>query len=163
MQFDINSKIYTDFESFEPVLKKWRANGDSIVFTNGCFDIIHHGHVYSLQKSADFGTKLIVGLNSDDSVRIIKGEGRPVFDIEARSLIMASFVFVDAVIVFEEETPAKLIAQILPDVLVKGSEYALHEVVGFETVLQNGGKVERLDLVEGISTSEMVEKIKRLE
>jgi D-beta-D-heptose 7-phosphate kinase/D-beta-D-heptose 1-phosphate adenosyltransferase len=163
MQFDISSKIFTDFESFESTLKKWRENGDSIVFTNGCFDIIHHGHVYSLQKSSDFGTKLIVGLNSDDSVRILKGKDRPIFDIEARSLIMASFVFIDAVIVFEEETPAKLIAQILPDVLVKGSEYALHEVVGFETVLQNGGKVERLDLIQGISTSEMIRRIKQLE
>ena len=96
-------------------------------------------------------------------MRILKGKDRPIFDIEARSLIMASFVFIDAVIVFEEETPAKLIAQILPDVLVKGSEYALHEVVGFETVLQNGGKVERLDLIQGISTSEMIRRIKQLE
>jgi rfaE bifunctional protein nucleotidyltransferase chain/domain len=163
MQFDVHSKIYNDFESFESLLKKWRSNGDSIVFTNGCFDIIHHGHLDSLIKSSAFGTRLVVGLNSDNSVKRFKGEGRPVFHIEARSMIMASFVFVDAVVVFEEDTPAELIAQILPDVLVKGSEYELHEVVGYETVLRNGGRVERIDLVPEISTTEIIKRIKRLE
>ena len=163
MKFDICSKIFTDFKSFEPTLKAWRSAGETIVFTNGCFDIIHHGHVDSLLKSAGFGTRLIVGLNSDKSVRILKGEGHPVLDVDARAKMMAAFVFVDAVIVFGEATPAKLIAHILPDVLVKGKEYTLSEIAGHETVLQHGGKVERLDLVPGISTSEMIRRIKMLD
>ena len=163
MKFDICSKIFTDYQSFEPVLKKWRSAGETIVFTNGCFDIIHHGHVDSLLKSADYGTLLIVGLNSDESVRILKGEGHPVLDVNARAKMMAAFVFVDAIIVFSEETPADLIARIIPDVLVKGKEYELAEIAGQETVLQHGGKVERLDLVPGISTSEMIRRIKMLD
>jgi D-glycero-beta-D-manno-heptose 1-phosphate adenylyltransferase len=163
MKFDICSKIFTDYQSFEPILKKWRSAGETIVFTNGCFDIIHHGHVDSLLKSADYGTRLIVGLNSDESVRILKGEGHPVLDVHARAKMMAAFVFVDAIIVFAEETPADLIGRILPDVLVKGKEYELEEIAGHETVLQHGGKVERLDLVPGISTSEMIRRIKMLD
>ena len=163
MKFDICSKIFTDFESFEPLLKEWRSAGETIVFTNGCFDIIHHGHVDSLLKSAGFGTRLVVGLNSDESVRVLKGEGHPVLQVEARSKMMAAFVFVDAVIVFGEETPAELIAKIIPDVLVKGKEYELADIAGHETVLNHGGRVERLDLVAGISTSEMIKRIKMLD
>ncbi|SHF56602.1 rfaE bifunctional protein, domain II [Mariniphaga anaerophila] len=163
MKFDIQTKIFTDFESFEPTLKKWRAQGDSVVFTNGCFDIIHHGHVDSLLKSSALGTHLIVGLNSDESVTLLKGRGRPVLNVDARASLLAAFVFVDAVIIFPEETPARLIKQIVPDVLVKGKEYELHEIAGHETVLQNNGKVERLDLVSGISTSELIARIKNLD
>ena len=163
MKFDIQTKIFTDFEAFEPTLKKWKADCESTVFTNGCFDIIHHGHVDSLMKSAEFGTRLIVGLNSDESVRVLKGEGRPVLNVDARASLLAAFIFVDAVIVFHEETPARLIAQIIPDVLVKGKEYELHEIAGHETVLEHGGKVERLDLVSGISTSELITRIKNLD
>ena len=163
MKFDIRTKIFNDFESFKPILKKWKADKETIVFTNGCFDIIHHGHVDSLLKSADFGTKLIVGMNSDESVTLLKGKGRPVLNAEARADLLAAFVFVDEVIVFPEETPARLIGQIIPDVLVKGKEYALHEIAGHDTVLKSGGKVERLDLVSGISTSEMIKRIKILD
>ena len=163
MKFDICSKIFFDFESFEPKLNEWKASGETIVFTNGCFDIIHHGHVDSLLKSASFGSRLVVGLNSDESVRLLKGEGHPVLDVNARSKMMAAFVFVDAVIVFREETPEQLIGRIIPDVLVKGKEYTLEEIAGHETVLQHGGKVERLDLVPGISTSEMIKRIKMLD
>jgi D-glycero-beta-D-manno-heptose 1-phosphate adenylyltransferase len=162
MIMNLHLKIFPDFKSFEPVLKEWKTKGETIVFTNGCFDIIHHGHVHSLLKSAGFGSRLIVGLNSDDSVRLLKGEGRPLFNSEARATILAAFEFVDAVIVFPEETPSKLIAQIIPDVLAKGKEYALEEIAGHETVLQNGGKVERLDLVSGISTSDLINRIKTL-
>ena len=163
MEYDITSKIYSSFELFEPKLNQWRNSGDRIIFTNGCFDIIHHGHVDSLLKAASFGKRLIVGLNSDKSVRILKGTGHPVLEIDARSKMIAAFVFVDAVIIFEEETPVKLISQILPNVLVKGKEYKLEEIAGHEIVLQNGGTVERLDLVPGISSSEMIRKIKQLE
>jgi D-glycero-beta-D-manno-heptose 1-phosphate adenylyltransferase len=162
MEMDLHLKIFPDFKSFEPVLKKWKTKGETIVFTNGCFDIIHHGHVDSLLKSAGFGSRLIVGLNSDDSVRLLKGEGRPLFNSEARATILAAFAFVDAVVIFQEETPAELISQIIPDVLVKGEEYALEEIAGHETVLEHGGKVERLKLVDGISTSELITRIKNL-
>ena len=156
------SKIFQDFKTFEPLLQIWKGSNNTIVFTNGCFDIIHHGHVDSLQKSAAFGTRLIVGLNSDESVRILKGKHRPVFDEMARAEILAAFECVDAVIIFREETPAELIAQIIPDVLVKGKEYQIHEIAGHDTVLKNGGKVETLDLVKGISTSKIIKRIKKL-
>ncbi len=158
-----SNKVYDSFAAFEPVLNEWKAQNETLVFTNGCFDIIHHGHVDSLKKSAAFGTKLIVGLNSDESVRIIKGKNRPVIEQQGRATILAAFEFVDAVVVFGEETPAELIAKIIPDVLVKGREYKIHEIAGHDTVLANGGKVETLDLVPGISTSELIKKIKTLD
>lgn len=163
MQSDINSKIFQNFPAFQATLESWKANNETIVFTNGCFDIIHHGHVDSLQKSAGLGSKLIVGLNSDQSVELLKGKNRPVMSETARAIILAAFVFVDAVIIFSEETPADLIAHILPDVLVKGNEYKIHEIAGHETVLSYGGKVITLDLIPGVSTSDLIEKIKTLE
>ena len=163
MNLMTRSKIFHDFRSFEPLLKIWKGSNNSIVFTNGCFDIIHHGHVDSLQQSASLGTKLIVGLNSDRSVKLLKGENRPVFDVMAKALILAAFECVDAVIIFDEETPADLIAEINPDVLVKGKEYKIHEIAGHDTVLKNGGKVITLDFVEGVSTSDLIEKIKKIE
>ena len=163
MEFEIQNKIFTGYNLFEPVLHEWRKRGETLVFTNGCFDLLHHGHVDSLLKSAGFGTKLIVGLNSDRSVTNLKGKGRPLLGVKARATLLAAFGFVDAVVVFEEETPAALIAFIVPDVLVKGSEYKLHEIAGHDTVLQNGGRVERLDLVAGISTSELIGRIKNLD
>ncbi len=162
MGFDIHSKIFFNYLELEPVLKGWKAAGEVIAFTNGCFDIIHHGHVDSLMKSASFGTRLIVGLNSDASVHLLKGEGRPVLDAGARATILASFAFVDAVVIFDQATPAELIAQIIPNVLVKGEEYTVDEIAGHEVVLENGGKVERLKLVEDISTSELINRIKNL-
>jgi D-glycero-beta-D-manno-heptose 1-phosphate adenylyltransferase len=163
MRVNIYSKIFNDYESFGPTLQKWKTEKETVVFTNGCFDIIHHGHIDSLLKSAGLGTKLIVGLNADESVRKLKGKGRPVLHENARAIVIASFVFVDAVIIFGEETPAALISKILPDVLVKGKEYAIEEIAGHDTVLQHGGKVERLDLIPGISTSDMIKRIKSLE
>lgn len=163
MNYDIQSKIYADFKTFKPTLKAWRAAGDTVVFTNGCFDIIHHGHVDSLQKSAAFGSKLIVGLNSDKSVEILKGKNRPVFNQDARAMMIAALAFVDAVVVFADETPADLIALINPDFLVKGKQYEIHEIAGHETVLANGGRVETLDLVPDISTSEVIRRIKELD
>jgi len=163
MKFKFESKIYYDFQTFEATLRKWKSDNETIVFTNGCFDILHYGHLDSLLKSAHLGTKLIVGLNSDKSVEILKGKNRPVFDVKSRASMIAAFVFVDAVIVFEEETPADLIAQIIPDVLVKGKQYEIHQIAGHDTVLKNGGKVITLDLVPNVSSSEIVEKIKSLD
>ncbi|MDD2382107.1 MAG: adenylyltransferase/cytidyltransferase family protein [Mariniphaga sp.] len=163
MKCDIHKKIFYQVDLFASTIEEWKKNGESVVFTNGCFDIIHHGHVDSLMKSSVFGDRLVVGLNSDESVKFLKGEGRPVLPVEARALLLASFVFVDAVVVFHEETPARLIARLIPDVLVKGSEYELHEIAGHDTVLQHGGSVERLELVQGISSSELIQRIKMLD
>jgi len=163
VDYDIYSKIYSDFDSFSSVLEKWKENNEEIVFTNGCFDIIHLGHVDSLLNSAKLGTKLIVGLNSDESVTRLKGKGRPILNLEARTTLLAAFVFVDAVIIFTEDTPENLIAQILPDLLVKGNEYTIDEIAGHKTVLEHGGIVKTLDLVPGVSTTQMIEKIKNLD
>ncbi len=163
MKINIDSKIFPDFKSFENTLQTWRTNKETIVFTNGCFDIVHHGHVDSLVKSAEMGTKLIVGLNSDKSVEILKGRNRPILSTESRAIVLAAFCFVDAVIVFTEETPADLIALILPDILVKGNQYKIYEIAGSDTVLAHGGKVEMLELVAGISTSDIIDKIKTLD
>jgi D-beta-D-heptose 7-phosphate kinase/D-beta-D-heptose 1-phosphate adenosyltransferase len=163
MKFNIEAKIFPDFSSFESMLKQWKADKETIVFTNGCFDIIHHGHIDSLLKSAEMGTKLVVGLNSDNSVTLLKGRNRPVFDVKARAIMLAAMGFVDAVVTFSEETPSELIAQIIPDILVKGKEYAIHEIAGHETVLRHGGKVETLDLVPDISTSLVISRIKLLD
>ena len=162
MNFKTKAKIFRDFESFSPLLQIWKGSNNTIVFTNGCFDLIHHGHVDSLQQSAAMGTKLIVGLNSDKSVQMLKGEKRPILGEVERATVLAAFEMVDAVVLFNEETPAELIAKIVPDVLVKGAQYEIHEIAGHDTVLNNGGSVETLELVEGISTSDLIERIKKL-
>lgn len=144
------------------MLQIWKGSNNTVVFTNGCFDLIHHGHVNSLQSAAAYGTKLVVGLNSDASVRKLKGENRPILGVMERATVLAAFEAVDAIVIFEEETPAELIRKILPDVLLKGEEYEIEEIAGHDTVLKKGGRVERLELVEGISTSELIERIKRL-
>ncbi len=163
MKINIDSKIFPDFKSFENTLNTWKDNNEKIVFTNGCFDIVHHGHVDSLVKSAEMGTRLIVGLNSDKSVEILKGRNRPVLSVQSRAIVLAAFCFVDAVVIFSEETPADLVAQIIPDVLVKGNQYKIHEIAGSDTVLAHGGKVETLELVPDISTSDIIDKIKTLD
>ncbi len=162
MNLTTKAKIFRDFESFSPLLQIWKGSNNTIVFTNGCFDLIHHGHVDSLQQSAAMGTKLIVGLNSDTSVQMLKGEKRPILGEMERASVLAAFECVDAVIIFNEETPAKIIAEIIPDILVKGAQYEIHEIAGHDTVLNNGGTVETLDLVDGISTSDLIERIKKL-
>jgi len=162
MNSTINKKIFTEYSSFAGTLKEWKNNNETLVFTNGCFDIIHHGHVDSLQKCANLGTRLIVGLNSDKSVKMMKGEGRPIIDEMGRAKVLAAFEFVDAVVIFNEETPAEIIAKIIPQVLVKGKQYEIHEIAGHDTVLNNGGKVVTLDLVPGISSSDIIQKIKNL-
>lgn len=162
MNLTTKAKIFRDFESFYPLLQIWKGSNNAIVFTNGCFDLIHHGHVDSLQQSAAMGTKLIVGLNSDKSVQMLKGEKRPILGEMERAIVLAAFECVDAVIIFNEETPAEIIAEIVPDVLVKGAQYEIHEIAGHDTVLNNGGTVETLDLVDGISTSDLIERIKKL-
>lgn len=155
----IHSKIFERTEDFLPILRQWRKAGDVVVFTNGCFDLVHRGHIDSLAKAAEFGDRLIVGLNSDNSVRLLKGETRPLVDQQSRAVLLASMLMVDAVVLFEEETPYNLIKSLLPDVLVKGSDYRLEEIAGHDVVLAAGGKVERIELTEGFSTSDIIQKI----
>lgn len=156
----VQSKIYPNAAAFLPVLTQWKQAGDTVVFTNGCFDLVHRGHIESLSKAGDLGTRLIVGLNSDASVKMLKGENRPVVDEQSRAILIAALSMVDAVVIFGEETPYELISALVPDVLVKGSEYQLEEIAGFDVVLAVGGRVERIELTEGFSTTDLIKKIK---
>lgn len=156
----IQSKIFPNAQSFNSVLNHWKQAGAVVVFTNGCFDLVHRGHIDSLTKAAALGDRLIVGLNSDASVKLLKGENRPMIDQQSRAILLASLLMVDAVVLFDNETPYELIRNIQPDVLVKGSEYKIEEIAGFDIVLARGGRVERIDLTEGFSTSDLIKKIK---
>jgi rfaE bifunctional protein nucleotidyltransferase chain/domain len=156
----IQTKIFASAQQFLPVLDHWKKAGEKVVFTNGCFDLVHRGHIDSLSKAADLGDRLIVGLNSDASVRLLKGANRPLIDEQSRAILLASLLMVDAVVIFDEETPYQLIEQVVPDVLVKGSEYQVEEIAGYDVVLAAGGKVQRLSLTEGFSTSGLIQKIK---
>lgn len=137
----------------------WHYMGLKVVFTNGCFDIVHYGHVDYLSKAANLGNKLVVGLNTDASVRKLKGDCRPVQDELSRAHILASMFFVDAVVLFNEDTPYELIKTLEPDILVKGSDYKIDQIIGADVVLAKGGKVETIDFVEGYSTSNIINKI----
>ncbi len=153
------NKIYTK-EVLSKRIAVWRFLGRKIVFTNGCFDILHLGHIDYLSKASDLGNVLIIGLNSDMSVKKIKGKSRPVNDENSRKMILASLSFVDAVILFDEETPYELIKFINPDVLVKGSDYKPDDIVGADIIKANGGKIITIDLVPGYSTSAIEKRIK---
>jgi len=130
------------------------------VFTNGCFDILHRGHVEYLSRAADMGERLVIGLNTDSSVSRLKGPGRPVNDESARAMVLAALSFVDAVVLFDEDTPYELITLLRPDVLVKGSDYSLDQIVGADIVLAGGGRVETLDYIPGYSTTAIEERIR---
>ena len=159
----VKNKIITDVNSveFERMLAYWRFRKDKIIFTNGCFDIVHRGHVEYLAKASNLGDVLIVGLNSDTSVSRLKGSCRPLLDEYSRAMILAVMRFVEKVIIFEEDTPYNLIKKIQPDILVKGGDYDEETIVGADIVKAKGGKVVRIDFVEGYSTSSIVEKIKK--
>jgi len=150
-------KIVTLSEAIT-IREKIKKNGEKIVFTNGCFDILHKGHIFYLKESAKLGDYLFVGINSDSSVKIIKGENRPIFSEMERALILSSLEFVDYVIIFNEETPINLIKNLLPDILVKGGDYELKDIVGSDCVKENGGVVMTIPFLEGFSTSEILKK-----
>ncbi|MBR4688829.1 MAG: D-glycero-beta-D-manno-heptose 1-phosphate adenylyltransferase [Bacteroidales bacterium] len=152
-------KIVT-LEEAAKIVASWKQAGETIVFTNGCFDIIHKGHVYYLAQARELGTRLILGLNTDESIKKLKGADRPVKELESRALTIASFEYIDLVIPFSEDTPLNLISTLLPDVLVKGSDYAIENIVGAKEVLANGGKVKTIDFVDGFSTTHYFKKIK---
>jgi len=158
-KFDLLSKkIATSKEELLRLVNIYKFQNKKIVFSNGCFDIIHRGHIEYLAKAASFGDVMIIGLNTDSSVSRLKGENRPVQDEKARALVIASLSFVDNIILFDEDTPFELINYLKPDILVKGSDYSVETIVGADIVLENGGKVETIDLVEGYSTSNIIEK-----
>ena len=138
----------------------WRFKSEKIVFTNGCFDLLHLGHIDYLAKTADEGHRLIVGLNSDDSTRRLKGAHRPINDQIQRSMIIASLHFVDAVVIFDEDTPLELIKKVQPDILVKGADYTPENIIGAEIVLGRGGIVKTIPFLPGYSTTGIEARIK---
>jgi D-beta-D-heptose 7-phosphate kinase/D-beta-D-heptose 1-phosphate adenosyltransferase len=153
-------KVAGDLPALLAALAARRAAGERIVFTNGCFDLLHPGHVHYLAAARALGDVLVVGLNSDASVRRLKGAGRPVLRAEERAEVLAGLAAVDHVVVFEEDTPRELIAAVAPDVLVKGADWAEEDIVGRDTVLARGGRVERIEVVPGVSTTELLRRIR---
>lgn len=152
-------KIYST-EKAVLQIAQWKQSGERVVFTNGCFDLIHFGHLQYLEQARQLGTRLVVGLNSDQSVMRLKGVHRPIKDQKTRAALLASLFFVDMVVAFEEDTPLELIQKLLPDVLVKGGDYTIENIVGADIVLRNGGEVKTLAFVPGYSTSAYEKKIK---
>jgi rfaE bifunctional protein nucleotidyltransferase chain/domain len=142
------------------MVARWRLLGKTFAFTNGCFDILHTGHIASLSEAASEADFLVVGVNSDASCRRLKGPGRPVNNEQARSMVLASLLMVDAVVLFEEDTPLHLIQTLLPDVLVKGGDYTIDQIVGAKEVIANGGRVVINRMVEGVSTTGTIEGIR---
>ena len=155
----INNKIFSENNLITQVTT-WRKSGEKIVFTNGCFDIIHRGHIEVLARSADLGNKLIVGLNSDSSIQKLKGKGRPIIDEHSRAILLAGLDFIDAIILFSEETPLNLITTLKPDILAKGGDYKINTIVGHEIVQKNGGEVILVPFVDGFSSTNLINKIK---
>ncbi len=151
-------KIHLQEEAQKQV-QAWKANNEKVVFTNGCFDLIHYGHLQYLEQSRSLGDRLVVGVNSDASVSRLKGNHRPIKDQKTRESLLASLQYVDLVVIFEEDTPLRLIQLLLPDVLVKGGDYTIENIVGAQEVIENGGEVHTLTFVPGYSTSNYEKKI----
>ncbi len=158
-----------DLDKAKSLTKKWQKNGEKVVFTNGCFDILHRGHVVYLAKSADLGQRLIIGLNSDLSVRAQqKGPERPINDEQSRAILLAALEYTDCIVIYDDSTPIQIITEIAPDILVKGADYDANEtdssiktyIVGSDVVKAKGGKVETINLEEGFSTTNIVSKLK---
>ncbi|TWJ04741.1 rfaE bifunctional protein nucleotidyltransferase chain/domain [Mucilaginibacter frigoritolerans] len=163
MRSDIEKTLLnkiTDISSLKETITAWQKNNNKVVFTNGVFDLLHIGHITYLAKAAELGDKLIIGLNADSSVKRIKGESRPVNDQNSRAMLLAALFFVDAIVVFEEDTPLNLISTLLPDILVKGADYAIENIVGGKEVIANGGEVKTINFVEGYSSTSIIQRIK---
>ncbi len=146
-------------EKAREVILNWQKEGDTVVFTNGCFDIVHRGHVEYLAKAAEKGNRLILGLNTDLSVQRLKGPTRPIVDEESRAILLSAIEFIDLIILFDEDTPYELIKTVQPDVLVKGADYNPEDIVGYDIVTKKGGSVETITFVEGFSTTNIIDKI----
>ena len=154
----IPSKILTVEQGIQKIAQ-WKLPGKKVVFTNGVFDILHAGHIYSLSQAAREGDFLVIGLNSDASVKRLKGDARPINKQDDRALLLASLVIVDAVIFFEQDTPLELINALKPDVLVKGGDYSIDQIVGAKEVIASGGRVVISPVLEGYSTTGMIRKL----
>jgi rfaE bifunctional protein nucleotidyltransferase chain/domain len=155
----LQSKIVYDYQELANTLAIWNFKSQKVVFTNGCFDILHRGHVEYLAKAASLADVLIVGLNTDSSVARLKGSTRPIQDETSRAMVLASLVFVSKVVLFDEDTPFELIKFIQPDILVKGSDYKTEDIVGYDVVKSKGGEIVTIDLVDGYSTTAIVRKL----
>ena len=155
----LNSKIFT-WETLKSQVAEWQKQGKKIVFSNGCFDLVHKGHIDYLNRAADLGDVLVMGLNTDASVSKLKGPHRPIQDEQSRLTIIAALQCVNAVVLFDEETPYELIKLVQPDVLVKGSDYKPENIVGYDIVIAKGGQVKTIDYLPGFSTSGIEKRIK---
>lgn len=151
----------TTLSQLQHIIAGWRLTGKTVAFTNGCFDILHEGHIFSLSQAAAEADYLVVGVNSDASVKRLKGPTRPINNENSRALLLAAMVMADAVVIFEEDTPLNLITAIMPDVLVKGGDYTVEQIVGAKEVIANGGRVAINPIVEGFSTTGLIELIKK--
>jgi len=141
-------------------ISAWKSEGKKVVFTNGVFDLLHIGHITYMAKAAELGDKLVIGLNSDSSVKRIKGNDRPVNDQNSRAALLAALFFVDAIVVFDEDTPINVITALMPDILVKGADYSVENIVGAKEVIANGGEVKTINFVEGYSSTSIIQKIR---
>jgi len=156
---NIKSKIFS-LDKLKNQVNAWKKAGKKVVFTNGCFDIIHRGHIEVLALTANLGDKLIIGINSDQSIQKLKGEDRPIIDEQSRAILLAALRFVDAIVLFSDDTPLNLISTLLPNVLAKGGDYEIETIVGHEIVQQNGGEVILVPFLDGFSSTNIIDKIK---
>ncbi|OYW80479.1 MAG: D-glycero-beta-D-manno-heptose 1-phosphate adenylyltransferase [Sphingobacteriia bacterium 32-37-4] len=156
----IPNKIFT-LDNLKKQVAAWRANNKTIAFSNGCFDILHEGHIFSLNQAASEADILIIGVNSDLSVKRLKGPERPINNQMSRSIMLSNLAVVDAVVIFEEDTPLALIQALMPNVIVKGGDYTIDQIVGSKEVIENGGRVVINPIVEGFSTTGIIEHIKK--
>lgn len=156
----ITDKIYTTAQIVQKAAK-WRLEGKKIAFTNGVFDILHQGHIFSLSQAANEADYLVIGLNSDASVKRLKGESRPVNNQDSRAIVMASLGMTDAVVIFEEDTPLELIKSIMPDVLIKGGDYKIEQIAGAKEIMANGGRVVINPILKGFSTTNIIGQLKK--
>ncbi|MGN6638615.1 MAG: D-glycero-beta-D-manno-heptose 1-phosphate adenylyltransferase [Mucilaginibacter sp.] len=164
MRTDIEKTLLdkiTDAEKLKGTIAQWKNEGKKVVFTNGVFDLLHIGHITYMAKASELGDKLVIGLNSDSSVKRIKGDDRPVNDQNSRAALLAALFFVDAIVLFEEDTPLNLITTLMPNVLVKGADYAIENIVGGKEVIANGGEVKTISFVEGYSSTSIIQKIRK--
>lgn len=156
----IQEKILT-LSALKTQVESWKAKGEIVVFTNGVFDLLHTGHITYMADAAALGTKLIIGLNADSSVKRLKGPERPVNDQDSRALLLASMFFIDGIVIFEEDTPIDLITTLLPDVLAKGGDYTIDTIVGAKEVIANGGEVKVISFVDGFSSTSIINRIRQ--
>ncbi len=154
-----STKISINATELSQIIKEYKALGRKVVMTNGCFDLLHRGHVEYLEKSKSLGDILVVAVNSDASVKRLKGESRPINKAEDRAAVLAGLSSVDHIIIFEEDTPLNLVKKLLPDILAKGGDYKLEEIIGAKEVKNNGGEVTIIDFLEGFSASSIIHKI----